>query len=373
MKTLFNNLKKENMNQKLLKIVFFLTIIPLMGFAGTNPVKGKYEKSKKINKEFNVNANALLNIHNKYGNVDVISWNENRVVIEVEITVSGNNESKVQQKLSDITVTFESSKSKVSAKTVFGKKSGWSNWKNNSNISFEVNYKVKMPVTNQADFSNDYGSISLNELKARASINCDYGKIIIGSLYDDNNNINIDYTNNSTIEFINGGNINADYSGLTVEKAKAINLNADYTSTTFENVEDLNFNCDYGNVEVGQGNNINGNGDYLSMKFGTVYKNLKIDADYGSLKVEKLMQGFESVKIDTDYTSSKIGLDPAASFNFILNLSYAGFSYSGDNINCIKKIVKNTSKYYEGYVNKENPSSTIEISSDYGGVKFYNN
>jgi hypothetical protein len=85
------------------------------------------------------------------------------------------------------------------------------------------------------------------------------------------------------------------------------------------------------------------------------------------------MQGFESVKIDTDYTSSKIGLDPAASFNFILNLSYAGFSYSGDNINYIKKIVKNTSKYYEGYVNKENSSSTIEISSDYGGVKFYNN
>jgi len=361
------------MNQKLFKILFFISIIPLIGFANANPVKGKYEKSKKINKEFSVNATALLSINNKYGNVDVVSWNENRVVIDVEIIVSGNNESKVIDKLAEITVEFESSKSKVSAKTVFGKKSGWSSWKNNSNISFEVNYKVKMPVTNQADLKNDYGSISLNELKGRANINCDYGKIIIGSLYHDDNNINIDYTNNSTIEFINGGNINADYSGLTVEKAKTIDLNADYTSTTFETVEDVNFNCDYGNVKVGQGNNITGNGDYLSMEFGTVFKNLKIESDYGNIKVKKLMAGFESVEINTDYASTKIGLDPAASFNFILDLSYGGFNYDGENINYSKKIVKNTSKYYEGNINKENPSSNIKISSDYGGVKFYKN
>jgi len=361
------------MNQKLLKIVFFLSIIPLIGFANANPGKGKYEKSKKINKEFSVNANAILDIHNKYGNVDVVSWNENRVVIEVEIIVSGNTESKVIAKLEDISVTFESSKSKVSARTVFGKKSGWNGWKNNSNMSFEVNYKVKMPVTNEADFNNDYGSISLNELKGKASINCDYGKIIIGSLYHTQNEINIDYTNNSTIGLMNGGSINADYSDLTVENAKKIDLNADYTNTTFENVEDLDFNCDYGKVQVDKGNNIVGNGDYLSMNFGTIYKNLKIETDYGNIKVDKLMKGFEKVEINSDYANTKIGLDPAASFNFILDLSYAGFSYNGENINYNKKVVKNTSKYYEGYINNENSSSSINISSDYGGVKFYKN
>lgn len=361
------------MNRKLLKIVLFICIIPLLGYANENPVKGKYEKSKKINKEFTVNATALLSINNKYGSVDVVSWNENRVVIDVEIIVSGNNESKVIDKLKEITVEFQNSNSKVSAQTVFGIKSRWSSGNNNNNMSFEINYKVKMPVTNQADFKNDYGSISLNELKGKADINCDYGKIIIGSLYHAENSINIDYTNNSTIEFINGGNINADYSGLVIEKAKTIDLNADYTSTTFENVEDVNFNCDYGNIKVGQGNNINGNGDYISMDFGTVFKNLKIESDYGNIKVKKLMAGFESVEINTDYASTKIGLDPTASFNFILDLSYAGFSYDGENINYTKKIVKNNSNYYEGSVNKENASSNINISSDYGGVKFYKN
>lgn len=361
------------MNKRLRQIIFFLSLIPLIGFANTNPVKGKYEKSKTINKEFNVNANALLSIHNKYGNVDVISWNENRVVIEVKITVNGNSESKVIERLSSIDVDFTNSSSQVTAKTIFGSKSIWSGWKNNSHLQFQIDYKVKMPINNRADFKNDYGSISLNELKGKADINCDYGKIIIGNLFHNQNSINIDYTNNSTIEFMNGGRINADYSSLTVEKAKNIDLNADYSTLEFENIEDLKFNCDYGKIEVNQGNNISGNSDYLSMRFGTIYKNLNIDADYGSLRIEKLMSGFENVKIDTDYTGIKIGLDPSASFKFIANLKYAGFSFEGNNVNYNKKIVKNTSKYYEGYVNKENSSSSIEISTQYGSVKFYNN
>lgn len=361
------------MNQRILKIIFFLSLIPMFGFSNPNPVKGKYEESKTINKEFNVNANALLNISNKYGNVDVVSWNENRVVIDVKITVNGNNESKVIQKLAAIDVEFSNSSSQVSAKTIFGSKSSWSGWKNNSNMQFQIDYKVKMPINNQADFKNDYGSISLNELKGKAEINCDYGKIIIGNLFHDQNSINIDYTNNSTIEFMSGGSINADYSTLTVEKAKHVDLNADYSTLVFENLEDIDFNCDYGKIEVNQANTIIGNSDYLSMKFGVIYKNLDVEADYGSMKIEKIMNGFEKIKIDTDYTGIKIGLDPSASFNFIADLKYGGFSFEGNNVIYNKKIVKNTSKYYEGYVNKENSSSNIEISTDYGSVKFYNN
>lgn len=362
------------MKRSLLSIILFLSLAPLVAFSNPNPVKGKYEKSKTINKEFNVNANALLRINNKYGNVDVVSWNENRVVIEIKITVNGSNESKVEDRLKNINVEFSNSSSEVSAKTTFGSKSTWSGWKNNNNnLKFQIDYKVKMPIGNQADFDNDYGSISLNELNGKADINCDYGQISIGSLNHSDNSINIDYTNNSTIGYMGGGSINADYSSLTVEKAKNIDLNADYSTSIFENLENLEFNCDYGKLQVDNGNNVTGNGDYLSMRFGEIYKNLSLEADYGNIRVEKLMKGFSNVKIDTDYTGIKIGLDPSASFDFVANLRYAGFSFEGNNVDYNKKIVKNNSKYYEGTVNGGNSQSTVEIDSEYGSVKFYNN
>lgn len=360
------------MKRSIQLIIVMFMVLPMLSMA--NPINGKwdYEKTKTIKKEFDVNADALLNIKNKYGNVDVISWNQNRVEIEVTITVSGNNEAKVIDRLSKINVNFENSKSAVSAKTSIENSSkGWYNSKNKMN--YQIDYKVKVPVTNSVDLSNDYGTITLNEIKGKAEINCDYGKILIGNLFHENNSINIDYTSDSEIELMNGGTINADYSKFRIEKAKNISLNADYTDSKFGHMEDLNFACDYGKLEVDRANNIDGNGDYLTIRIGTVYKNLSIDADYGGIKVDKLMKGFENVRIHSDYAGIKIGMENDISFNFIGKSSYGGFSIEGENVTYLKKVVKSNSKYYEGFVQKENSGAKIDISSEYGSVKLYKN
>jgi len=360
------------MNKKIQFIIAIFMVLPMLSMA--NPIKKKWdhEKTKTVKKEFDVNADASLTIKNKYGNVDVISWDQNRVEIEVTITVSGNNESKVIERLSKIDIKFENSRSAVSARTSIENNSkSW--YSSNNKMNYEINYKVKVPIGNSVDLNNDYGTISLNEIKGRAEINCDYGKILIGNLYHENNSINIDYTSDSEIELMNGGSINADYSKFTIVKAKKIELNADYTDSVFENIEELNFACDYGKIEVGSVNVVDGHGDYLTMRFGTIYKRLNIQADYGGIKVDKLMKGFQSVDIHTDYAGIKIGLEDDISFNFKANLSYAGFDYEGENITYLKKVVKSSSKYYEGFVNKENSGSVIEISSEYGGVKLYKN
>ena len=202
----------------LFKIIAVLLIIPIFSFA--NDKRGKYKKTKTISKEYKVNADALLKISNRYGNVDITSWNENRVVFEIEITVRGNNEDKVEDKLDGITVDFNSSQYEVNAKTIINKNksNSWFSWfgSNNSNLNYKINYKVKMPISNDLNVFNDYGSIYLNELDGNASINCDYGKIVIGSLNNTDNKINTDYSRNSTIEYINGGKINADYFSVKI-------------------------------------------------------------------------------------------------------------------------------------------------------------
>jgi hypothetical protein len=361
------------MKTKLFKLTAILLLIPLLNFANDN--RHKYEKTKKINKEFNVNENALLKINNRYGNVDISTWDENRIVFEIEITVSGNSEDHVIDKLEEIDVSFNANSHEVYAKTLINKNrsKSWFSWGNFSrhNINFKINYKVKMPKSNDLNVNNDYGSIYLNELDGKASINCDYGKIVIGTLNHKDNYINTDYSKNSTIEYINGGKINADYSSFTVEAAKNIDLNADYTSSHFENIETLDFNCDYGSLYVDKANNIEGDGDYLSMKFGKIYKNIILDADYGSIRIAELQNDFEKVEIDSDYTGIKIGVDPKSDFNITTKLSYAGFNYNDGHFTFNKKNVKSTSKYYEGYHNNKNNNSIITIDTDYGSVKLF--
>ena len=73
------------MKKQLHILLAIVMVIPMLCMANPDKKTWDYEKTKKIKKEYNVNANALLRINNKYGNVDVISWDQNRIEIEVTI------------------------------------------------------------------------------------------------------------------------------------------------------------------------------------------------------------------------------------------------------------------------------------------------
>ncbi len=331
-----------------------------------NDFKGKHTREKTIRKEFNVNADALLKIDNSYGNLVLNSWDENRVVIEVHITVNGNNENKVNQRLEEIDVDFDATSSMVSARTIFNKGSGWG-WKGNNNVNMQINYTVKMPVKNSVNLSNDYGNIILDRVDGHAKISCDYGRLDLGELRGRNNELKFDYTSKSRIGYMNSGEINADYSGFTLEKTGNLILRADYTNASVMEMDNLDYNCDYGSVEIGKVNNVLGRGDYVNVKLGQVSGNLDLEADYGGIQIEEMTAGAGDVMINTNYTGIKLGYDPAYHFDFEIRTEYAGVKGREDlEVNISRE--KSSERYYEGYHGSPNSGKKLRIQSDYGSI-----
>jgi len=359
------------------KLVILLLIIPFLSFSN-GPLRGKYKKTKQVSKTFDAKNSTVLNIKNKYGNVDITTWNNNRIEIEVTITVSGNDEEEIETKLDKIYIDFDDSGNNVHATTHVNKKKSnswfngnWFSWGNSSNTNFQIDYKVKMPIENDLNITNDYGSIIIDELNGEANIHCDFGKIIIGKLNNTNNEIHFDYTKHSSFEYINSADIYADFSGFTVEKAKNINLKADYSSSKFEEVKKLKYNCDFGSLKVINADYIDGNGDYSSVNFVNVFKTIDVNTSFGTLKIYKLMDGFENAKIKADYTGVKIGIDHNASCTIDADLSYGNFHYDGELFTFNKILEKSTNKSYEGYFNTKNNNTTISIDTEFGSVKMY--
>lgn len=353
----------------LYKTALILLLIPSI-VLGSNSGnwKGKYTKEKTVKKEFTVNKDALLKVDNSYGNIDVVTYDGNTISIEVNIKTNSNNEEKAQKKLDDITVEFKGSSSMVEAKTKFGKNSSsWWNWGNNNNVNMEINYIIKMPITNNVDLNNDYGSINLDKLEGRATINCDYGQITTKELMADNNSLNFDYTNNCYFEYIKSGKINADYSGYTVGKTKNLQVVADYTKSTIEVAENVDYNCDYGSIHIEKANNVTGDGDYLSTRMGDIYKNVNIKADYGSIEIKQMASNAGNVNIESDYAGITIGYSSGYNFNFEIDLEHASLR-DKDGLEMSKQRVESTKKYYAGYHGNANSGNLIKINSDYGSI-----
>lgn len=359
--------------KSLYKLTLLLLFIPAIAFSSNETDKKKHEKSKSINKSFDVNSNATLSINNKYGDVNVTTWNKNTIQIDIKITVKGNDLDDVEEQLEKINVEFNASKSLVEAKTLFRRKNNWGFWNKNKKMSYEIDYTVKMPITNNANLSNDYGNISLNELEGEANINCDYGKIHIGDLKGKNSQINLDYCSSSTVNSMKDGSINVDYSKLTIENAETVKLNTDYSTIKLKKLDQLTFNADYGGVEVEQAASVSGNGDYSSLKFGTITKSLKLKSDYGSIRIKNLEKGFDFVDIDSEYAGIRIGISPNNNFNFVVDLQYAGFKRNNSKIEMYERIVKNTKKYYRGVYGKGKSDSKVTIRSEFGSVSFNEN
>ncbi|PVW15672.1 hypothetical protein [Marixanthomonas spongiae] len=356
------------------KTLLVLFLIPAVAMATPEKMKGKYTKEKTIKKEFNVNSGTGLQVKNSYGNLDIVTWDENRTVIEVTIKTNGDNEEKVIARLSEIDVEFNASSSLVSAETTFeNKKSGWSWWgSSKNNVSVEVNYSIKLPITNTVDLNNDYGTIRMNKLKGHATINCDYGQLIIGELLAENNYLTFDYTDKSTIGYMKSGRINADYSGFTLEKTERLELNADYTQSEIIDGKSINYNCDYGKVIIGKAEDVIGRGDYVNNKIGTITGSLNLNTDYGSINIDNVSFQAKNVTIKADYTGVKMGFDSSYNFDFVIDLSYASFKGEQE-VTILKSSKDYTSSKYSGFHGKQNSGNTVNINSDYGGVTFYKN
>ncbi|WP_158976321.1 hypothetical protein [Cellulophaga sp. L1A9] len=362
------------MKIQLYKYTLVLMFLLPFSLLANNGIKGKHTREKTIKKEFTVNSDALLKVSNSYGNLNITSWNENRVVIEVHITVNGNNEEKVSNKLDEITIDFDGSSSLVSAKTIFNEnKSGWNwGWGNNSSVNMQIDYNIKVPIKNSVHLSNDYGSITLDRIDGYAKISCDYGRLEIGELHGRNNELNFDYTSKSTIGYIKSGRIKADYSGFTIDKAEDLDINSDYTNGTITKMQNLTYHNNYGKIEVNEVNNVEGNGDYINVKLGTVHGNVNITSDYGGIQIANMAADANNLNIRSDYTGVKIGYSPEYHFIFEINTDYAGVSGKDDfEINVSRE--ESSEKFYKGYYGSSSSPNRMNITSDYGGISFTKN
>lgn len=358
--------------QLLYKFLLAFVLIPSIASAGnTANWSGEHTREKTIKKEFSVSSNATLKVDNSYGNIDIVTYEGSTITIEVRIKTNGNDIDKVQDKINDIDVEFNASSSSVIAKTIFSKEKSksWWNWGKNNNVNMSINYIINMPISNNVDLRNDYGSITLDKLEGRAEINCDYGKITTKELMADNNDIKFDYTNNSYFEYIKSGSINADYSGFTVGMAKSLDINADYSSSEVEVVENISYNCDYGSLKIKNANNVEGNGDYLTLRLGTIHKNVSVKADYGSIKIEKMVKNAGNIEIESDYCGITIGYDPAYAFSFDIDLEYADLRNS-EGFEFTKKRIESSDKYYQGYYKSSDSGNMVLVKTEYGSVTF---
>lgn len=348
METILYNIKTS--------LLFFVMTASLPAFASD----GDFRKEKSISKVYLVNADAGVDISNRYGSVYVTTWDENKIGIDVVIKVNGKNENAVTKRINSITIEINPLVNLVTAKTVLEELSG------NNNISIEINYTVKIPRDGSVKINNKYGAIITDKIQGKADIQCKYGSIELGELLSADNTINIQYCDNSTINYIRSGTIDAKYSGLKIVKSGNLTYSSSYTNLNLKEVTNISYKSNYGDLTIGNANNVEGNGDYLTLKFGNLNNNFNINTRYSSIVISNITAKANNIAVSSAYTNIDFKYDANYSFNFDFNFKFSNLSASGLNFQTKKET--NTTSSYSGYY-KNSGSNKITVNSNYGNLK----
>lgn len=352
---------KNSMNY----LLIFTLIVPTLLVA--NDFTGRYTREKKLAKSYKVTADAKLLIENKFGNVEITPWDRDEISIEVVIRTTGTNESKVEDKLDDIDVSFNGTKYVVSAKTHIESNSNWFNWFN-SNVSYKINYFVHVPVTNDLDIQNKYGDTYISESKGKINLTHDYGTIILGSLYNDAVNIDMDYSKLEA-DYMKQAIINIDYTDISIDEIHTLDLESDYGHIQVGKSLMINYDMDYGSISIGAVNKIVGNSDYTDVDIEQLGSTAQLSADYGKIAIKSLSSLFDKISIDTDYTGIKIGYSEDSNFSFNINTKYTDVNgIEGDRFNLHYQNQKTTSAQYKGDYGTTPSKSHMELNTSYGNI-----
>ena len=306
-------------------------------------ISSPQERIKNYSKSYSVNSNDKLALDNKYGRVNINTWNKNEIKVDVQIKASASDDETARKLIDAISISDSKDGNTVSFRTNFGtgNSSIWNLFNNmNDRHRAEVNYTVYMPSTMSLDLRNRYGSTSLPDLSGRVTINNAYGSLVARALTNSSNEFNFHYCE------------------VNIEEVKGCDLNLSYGSLKLGTVGRLEANVNYAPIDIEKLNN----SGTINAKYG------------GGVKIGEISKALKNLDIDTKYSSVNIGLKGDESFDFDVTVKYGSFNFDDNRLKITGKSPDDSRGYhptknYKGYAGNSNSNNKISINTTYQSVK----
>ncbi|MDX1476277.1 MAG: DUF4097 family beta strand repeat-containing protein [Saprospiraceae bacterium] len=357
------------------------TILIFLVSTALTAVAASKEYERTINKEFDISASGVVGIINKYGNIDIHTWDQGKVKFEVRIRVEARSQEKADETFDRINVDFNDSRARVQAMTEISTIRNWRRWFGDKSDKFQIDYNVYLPATAELDLENRYGDVFVPSMNNRVEIELKYGNIQVEEIGGDAK-ISLAYAKGS-LASAHDATLDLTYSTLRCGTLEDVSIDSKYGRFEAERLRNLRANSSYDDYKIDHAESISNSGKYDELILGTVgeldvdtkYTDVVVSAlqqeaeltmKYGSLTLQDVQRGFTSVNIETSYTNVRIETARDARFHFDASTKYCGIKDTG--IELYHDVRKSGEAELKGYKGSRDASARIVARMDYGSL-----
>lgn len=278
-----------------------------------------FEKSRRESKTYRVYKETALEIYNKYGNIQLFTWEKDSVRIDIRMQIKSGKESKLDKIYEYIDFEFSDSKYYVIARTRLNQQGAfWSEVSDLANAFFSggtdvrIDYDIHLPETMNVRLENKFGNIYTTDHSGKFSVVLSNGDLKANNL-SGVTDIQIGYGNASVNEIASGklilnyGELNLGSSASLSIESKSSTLNIGKTGTL-----DINSRRDKYNIEDVASVTGTASFSYLTLK--KFASDMTLKADYGEIKLDAVNPEFKLIEINSNYTDVLLKLPVNASY-----------------------------------------------------------
>ena len=321
------------------------------------------EKKRYIEKSYRVSPSTELRIDNKFGKVEVNSWDKDEFFIKIEIVGKGKNEERAQRILDAIEIDIDQSSGEIRFETEI------ENRKNKNDEGFEINYTVYMPDANPLFVKNSFGDVTMADRDGDLELDVAYGSMKVGDI-DGEAQLKLSFGSGSVGAIFNG-EVTVKYSSLELESAGTVEFEQGFSDIEIGNVEYLELESKYGKVEIEKAHRIEADVHFSGFEIEELTGSLEMDCSYlGDFKIERLAKSFTLVDIDGKFGSYDIRLEPELNANIEAEFSFADLKYSSEvDVDFNYRVKESNKSYYKGKIGNGDPKKLIKVDSGYGNLR----
>ncbi|WP_298995111.1 hypothetical protein ACOKFD_15325 [Flagellimonas sp. S174] len=297
------------------KIAFWMVFMLFSAYLGT----AQERVSKTVERSFELSNAGELQIENKYGNIDVTGWEQDKVAIKVSIRVNHRKKDNAQSLLSRINPEFKSGSNYVGVVSKIRKKNtGWfADFFNKTNpVDFDrshvqIDYEVFMPSKAELRVTNRFGDVIIEGWSGPLNALVEHGDLwVTENLNKADVILKFGKVRTQDLEYASLYLKNGE---LEMENSNSLRLNSSGTDMDITSVKTLEI---YSNKD-----------DIAIAEIGSVYGTLK----FSTLNIQRLMK---EVNLDTKIADFRITqfIEPQSEISFEqesseITLNVSGFSH----------------------------------------------
>ncbi|NND94619.1 MAG: hypothetical protein HKN45_07100 [Flavobacteriales bacterium] len=303
-------------NFRILVLFFALLTIVDLWAQDVNMDKKVYEKN------YIANSGSYVELSNKYGDIEVNTWEKDSVSVRVEVKTFSEKWDWREEMMESIDVDFTCSAGFIVVETTWGeganfwKKSAYKVAKEFGNNRIEVQYKVSLPKNMPLEIENRFGNVFIGDYDGQLEVKVHHGDFRARRLKN-LRNLDIRY-GKAKIKEVEQAQIDmGSGSSLDLQHGGELMITSSSSEIEIETLNSLNINSRHDDIYLERPSSVNGSFSLSDLKISDLQKDIKADCKFGSVRIQEVARNADSVDIDGDKTDIIVGLasDFAGRFN----------------------------------------------------------